>query len=229
MTTRLYLVRHGENRANLTKEFSSRKVDYPLTAKGQLQAQQTAEFFAAKTIAAVYTSPLKRARETAEIIAARLGLPARVEESYREVDVGEMEGRPPNAADWAVHDQIIWGWLNGNPDRAFPGGDNYWTLWNRFCQGIVQAACGHASQDVVIVSHGGIISTSLPRLCPGVTPDWVWEQANPNCSVTEIQVDANGGQPVGKLIAWASCTHLSGEAAEFVSAYPLPGDFDPGN
>ncbi len=38
---RLFLVRHGENPANLTKEFSYRKVDYPLTKKGQLQARQT--------------------------------------------------------------------------------------------------------------------------------------------------------------------------------------------
>jgi broad specificity phosphatase PhoE len=37
--TRVYLVRHGENKANITKEFSSRKVDYPLTPKGRLQAE----------------------------------------------------------------------------------------------------------------------------------------------------------------------------------------------
>jgi broad specificity phosphatase PhoE len=63
---RLYLVRHGENRANLTKEFSSRLVDYPLTAKGVLQAQQTADYFQQRAgaggIDAVYSSPLKRSR-----------------------------------------------------------------------------------------------------------------------------------------------------------------------
>lgn len=37
----IYLVRHGENKANLTKEFSYKKVDYPLTPKGVIQAQQT--------------------------------------------------------------------------------------------------------------------------------------------------------------------------------------------
>ena len=35
---RVYLVRHGENLAHLTKEFSYRKVDYPLTPKGVMQA-----------------------------------------------------------------------------------------------------------------------------------------------------------------------------------------------
>ena len=40
---RVFLIRHGENQANLTKEFSYRLVDYPLNAKGILQARQTAE------------------------------------------------------------------------------------------------------------------------------------------------------------------------------------------
>ena len=57
----IYLVRHGENRANLTKEFSYKVVDYSLTPKGALQAQQTAQFFQDKQIHEVYTSPLKRA------------------------------------------------------------------------------------------------------------------------------------------------------------------------
>jgi len=228
MATRLYLVRHGENRANLTKEFSSRKVDYPLTIKGQLQARQTAEFFVGKDIAAVYTSPLKRAQETAEVISGRLGIQAIVKENYREVDVGEMEGRPPNAADWALHDQILWGWMNGSPERLFPGGDNYWSLWDRFYQGMLQVANDHPGQNVIIVAHGGIFFTCLPRLCPEVTPEWLWEQTNPNCSVSEILVgqEDGDGHLSGKLVTWASCTHLSGEAADFVSAYPVPGDLD---
>ena len=68
MLNRLYLVRHGENMANLTKEFSYRHVDYSLTPKGVLQAQQTAAYFTDKHIHEIYTSPLKRAVETADII-----------------------------------------------------------------------------------------------------------------------------------------------------------------
>ena len=33
--TKLYLVRHGENLANITKEFSYRAVDYPADAQGR--------------------------------------------------------------------------------------------------------------------------------------------------------------------------------------------------
>ena len=46
-TNTIYLVRHGENTANITKEFSYKLVDYSLTAKGVQQAEQTAEYFKA--------------------------------------------------------------------------------------------------------------------------------------------------------------------------------------
>ena len=37
---RLFLLRHGENQANLTTEFSCWKIDYPLNEKGRQQAWQ---------------------------------------------------------------------------------------------------------------------------------------------------------------------------------------------
>ena len=111
---RVYLVRHGENRANLTKEFSYLKVDYPLTPKGRLQSVQTAQVFAQKPIDAIYSSPLKRAFETAEIIAARLGLGVVPMENFREVNVGHLEGSSPTAEVWAQHNRVIKDWYNGN-------------------------------------------------------------------------------------------------------------------
>ena len=133
---RLYLLRHAENRANLTKEFSSRKVDYPLTAKGELQAQQTAQYFLDKEIEAIYASPLKRARQTAEIIAAPLHLPVTVMENFREVDVGDLENGPPSAEKWDYHNALIMDWMNGHPERRFPGGEDYFDLWGRMRDGL---------------------------------------------------------------------------------------------
>src|SRR5579872_6100860 len=95
-TNTLYLVRHGENLANITKEFSYKLVDYPLTPKGVLQAEQTAAFFLNTIpLMAAFASPLKRARETAEIIARAQNLSVTVLEEFREVNVGDMEQRPP--------------------------------------------------------------------------------------------------------------------------------------
>ncbi len=89
---RFLLVRHAENPANLTHEFSYKKIDYPLTEKGRLQAQQTAEHLQHQPVTSVYASPLKRTVETAEIIAQPHGLSVRVLEQFREVNIGDLEG-----------------------------------------------------------------------------------------------------------------------------------------
>src|SRR6476620_4584791 len=107
--TRLYLVRHGENLANITKEFSYRAVDYPLTPKGVLQAEQTAEYFVNRDVDAIYTSPLLRARQTAEILARRIVVPVHLREELREISVGSLEGAstPEN---WALYHRISAAW-----------------------------------------------------------------------------------------------------------------------
>jgi len=224
---RLFLVRHGENLANLTKELSSRRVDYSLTAKGVLQAEQTAGHLLAADeagragygIRAVYSSPLKRARETAEIIASHLGLSVVVMDNFREIDVGDMELQPPSLELWAVHNRIIEGWFRGQVDRAFPNGDNYITLCSRMRAGIEQIIAGKDGQSLIVVGHGGIFTVTLPDLCRGVDLSYLRTE-NHNCSISEIEMEWRDGQLEGRLITWASYAHLHGSAADLVSGLP---------
>jgi broad specificity phosphatase PhoE len=65
---KLELIRHGENKANITREFSCKTVDYPLTEKGKIQAKQTAEALANLKMDKIVSSPLLRAKQTAEAI-----------------------------------------------------------------------------------------------------------------------------------------------------------------
>lgn len=219
---RLYLLRHAENRANITKEFSSRKVDYPLTAKGVLQAQQTAQFFLDKKIDAIYTSPLKRASQTAEIIAAQLSLPVTVMENFREIDVGDLEDGPPSAEKWDFHNNLIIGWLNGHPERRFPGGDNYYDLWGRMRNGLQAILANWKQGNVLVVGHGGIFTFTLLEYCPEVDRHWLFRQGNPNCSISELLLEGKDDGFHGQLVSWADASHLSGEAAQLVS--PLPDE-----
>jgi broad specificity phosphatase PhoE len=222
----LYLLRHAENRANITKEFSSRKVDYPLTSKGELQAQQTAQFFLAKEIDAIYASPLKRARQTAEIIAARLHLPVIVMENFREVDVGELEDGPPSAEKWEFHNALIMEWMNGHPERRFPGGENYCELWGRMRSGLQAILASWVQGNILVVAHGGIFSFTLLEYCPQVDRQWLFHHDNPNCSISEVMLEEKAGKLHGELVSWADASHLSGEAARLVSALPDEESFN---
>ncbi|MGE5263835.1 MAG: histidine phosphatase family protein [Acidobacteriota bacterium] len=216
---RLYLVRHAENPANLTKEFSYRRVDLSLTPKGVLQAKQTAEWFKGKTIHAIYSSPLKRAAETAGILAAESGLPVEVMEDLREVNVGDLEGQPVTPELWAYHDSIVADWLGGKPERRFPNGEDYAMLWKRTQAAFGKIVAGRRAENIIVVGHGGMFSFTLKDLCPGVDLNLLRATENHNCSITEIEIESRHGRLNGQLIAWARCDHLHGPAAELVSGF----------
>ena len=214
---RFLLVRHAENRANLTKEFSYKKVDYSLTEKGRLQAKQTAQHLSSQQIVSVYTSPLKRTVETTEIIAASHGLPVQVLEEFREVNIGDLEGTEDLDAGWASHRSIINQWYAGRSSVRFPGGEDYETLLNRMAAGYQQVLEQNGDGVHIIVAHGGVFNLALPGICPDVTLEWLRDRPIMNCSITEV-VFENSGQ--GRLAAYASYGHLYGEAAKLVSGVP---------
>lgn len=216
----IYLVRHGENIANLTRQFSCKHVDYSLTPKGILQAQQTGEFFKDKQIDEIYASPMKRARETASIIGQALDLPVTIIEKFREVNVGDLEFQPPTDENWDLHHRIAAGWHNGQPDVSFPQGENYFGLLKRMQDGLLEATRDKEGKNIVIVGHSGIFTFTINDICPGADMEALRRQGSHNCSVTEIELDINAGKPVGQLKGWALCTHLSGEATQLVQVAP---------
>lgn len=205
----LYLVRHGENWANITQEFSYRKVDYSLTAKGVIQARQTAEFFRDKAIHEIYSSPLKRARETAEIIVRALGLEVAIVEHLREINVGALEGQPPNTENWAYHDRIIEDWYERRHDTAFRDGEDYWTLLARTRGALAQILEGKSGRNIVVVGHGGMFSFTIKDLCREVDIRRLRQVAKRNCSITELAARWRDGVLEAELRGWAACAHLS--------------------
>jgi broad specificity phosphatase PhoE len=214
----IYLVRHGENPANLTREFSYRRVDYPLTEKGVLQAQQTAEYLRSAGVDALYTSPLRRAAQTAAIIGVDLGLPVTEIEELREVNVGWLEELPPTDESWALHDAVVDEWRAGRHEVTFPSGEDYHTLLARMRAALRQALAGREGQRIVLVGHGGIFTSTLPAICHGLDAGDPTYWHSYNCSITEIRMELVDGEPLGDLVRFADCAHLTGAAARVVPA-----------
>ncbi len=181
----IYLVRHGENPANITYEFTYKKVDYSLTLKGILQAQQTSEYFIGRDIHEIYASPLKRAKETAEIIAQPLHLPVTIMEQFREINVGDLEEMPPTKENWKIHDRIVEAWFEGKHNVPFPGGEDYNSLLSRLRNGLLMVTANKTGKHIVIVGHAGIFTRTIQDICPDVDIQKVLRNPNYNCSITE--------------------------------------------
>ncbi len=218
MTTRntntVYLIRHGENPANLTHDFSYKRVDFSLTAKGILQAEQTADYFKSQAPDEIYASPLKRARETAEIIARPFDLPVTLMENFREVNVGFLEGQPPTVENWNFHNRIIKDWVDGRRDVSFPGGENHFQLVRRMTSGLWEITHKKTDKRIIVVGHGGIFTWTLKCICPDVDMNMLMQVPSHNCSITEIELTTDADNVFGVLKAWASWSHLHGEAAQ---------------
>lgn len=204
MTQRLFLVRHGENPANVTGEFSHRVVDYSLNERGRRQAALAASALATQPLAAVYSSPLRRAYETAEAIAAPHRLPIIVLEELRELNVGELEASPPTKEAWEFHDSIIMAWIQGQIELPFPGGENFITLRERMHRALRRiAADGHPT--AAVIGHGGIFGATLATYCEVPDIKSLWH--NPNCAISEVLLHPSP-EPRGTLVRWAACDHL---------------------
>ncbi len=219
-TNRLYLLRHGENPANLNKVFSNRLVDQSLTEKGVLQAQQTADYFVGQGLDAVYSSPLKRAAQTAGIIARRQGLSVTILEAFREIDVGSLEGRPATPADWDFHARMMHAWFDGDHEAAFPEGESYHDLWARMNDGLLAATAGRSGQKILVVGHGGIMTITLKDLCPDLDIAWLRTTLWDNCAFAEVELARQDGRLSGRLLSWNQHDHLHGTAAELVPGVP---------
>ena len=220
MTNTIFLVRHAENRANITKEFSHHRVDYSLTAKGILQAQQTAERMRSLAVDEIYSSPLKRAAQTAGIIGGVCGLPVTVVEAFRETSTGVMEDHPATMDDWRYHNDILKAWYDGKPAVRFPGGEDYLSLLSRARSGFAQVLAGKESRRVVIVGHGGMFATTLKDICDNVDVAWLRHADAANCSITQLEVMMVDGEPRGHMVTWADSSHLHGWAAALVPGIP---------
>jgi 2,3-bisphosphoglycerate-dependent phosphoglycerate mutase len=217
---RVFFVRHGEGVDNTNRKFSYKRIDCPLTERGRLQASMTADYMAGKQIDEVFSSPMKRAHETALIIAERLGMEVTVFEGFREVNVGDLEGKDFSAETWSQYHHVVGEWFAGNRSAMFPGGEDYHALWDRTYSAFVQMVNGKTNKNIVLAGHSGIFIATLKDLCPELDINWLQNAEIYNCSVTEMEIDLVGGKLSGRLIDWANYGHMSGEALTRLPGIP---------
>lgn len=181
---RLILVRHGESRGNRQRIFAVSPHDLPLTELGYDQAKAAARRIAAMfRPSLVVTSAYVRASETARVIAETLAVPLQVEPDLHEREVGAHRGRSYDSLAQAPDYDAIrpWAW---QPE----GGESYEEVQNRVAPIMDRIAAAHRQDDVVLVSHGGVMVT----LWAHAAGDWRDAHVPANCGIVLIEHAAGG-------------------------------------
>jgi broad specificity phosphatase PhoE len=205
----IYLIRHGENRANITREFSCKNIDYPLTERGRRQAQATAIHLCDKNICSIFSSPLKRAMETGQIIGKKLNLSVTPIENFSEINVGDLEGHPTED-NWKLHDRILEDWRAGRHNSRFPEGEDYLEVLDRIQIGFAKVLRASGTCDnLAIITHGGILLATISDICEDAKIRDL--RSLRNCSITTLEAAERSQNAIaGKLISWHYCEHLNG-------------------
>jgi probable phosphoglycerate mutase len=187
---KLYFIRHGRQNSGLCN------VNVPLDDAGIRQAELVAKRLKLYNIEKLYCSHLIRARETAEIIGKDLELVPIVEEDFREISFGDMEGLDGAQIKEKFGDFLVER-SKAKEDIPNPGGESGEDVFNRampLIRRIIEEAKLDNQKNIAIVSHGGLIRSVVAgvleapfakKLCIGKDLE--------NCSITQIDFDEETG------------------------------------
>ena len=181
---RLLLARHGQSVSNAIRRFQGAQ-DVALSPLGMRQAEALGQAVSRRAIAHVYVSPFERARDTAAIALAGLGLPLTVVDDLRELSLGEWEGCTVEEIRTRPGDPYA-RWVLNPVQCPPPGGEPLADVQARVLRAVERITAAHPNgDDVLIVSHGGVISALLAH-CFGLPLSSIWRIAVANCSLSEI-------------------------------------------
>lgn len=161
---RLWLIRHGQTDWNAAGRIQGQSPT-ELNAEGRREARDLSVILARtpRRFAACYASDLPRATQTAEILAAPHRLIVTPESALRERTFGPLEGAWPTEIR-AARAQASLGHSGDLADwTGMPGVESNDSLWQRSSAALRAISQRHADQDVLVVTHGGVIARILYR------------------------------------------------------------------
>lgn len=155
---KFYLVRHGQTEWNHSHRFQG-WVDIELDSIGLIQAKMLSNHFKSIRLDFIYTSDLKRALKTAQIIQMTHECPMRLSSEFREMNVGNWEGKTWEEIKVEYADQ-----LSVTEEKLIgltvSGGESLIDFQHRIIEAFMPLL-DRKHEHVLIVTHGGVIRVLL--------------------------------------------------------------------
>lgn len=207
--TRFCVIRHGETEWNAELRIQGHR-DMPLNDLGREQARAVAVRLKGHSFAAAYCSDLIRARQTAQPLVAALGVALQLESGLRERNFGCCEGRTVDEIE-AGDAVIAQGFCSRQPDYVLPGGESLLQHLARIEASFSRMARRHPGQDVLVVTHGGVLDL-IYRRAHGVPLEKARDFPLPNASINWLTIDGD----CWRIETWGATDHLGGRVPRAV-------------
>ena len=170
---KIHLIRHGLTQHNLDGIYSGRN-DTPLCPDGKNQLLEMKENYTYPKADFVFTSPLARCKETARLLYPDIN-PIEIE-ALTEYNFGEFEG---HTAEYLHEKQPLFDrWLKGDQNIKPPFGESNEEFAERVCSCFIKIVDGilkTGTDNVAIITHGGVISTLMANFAipEGSVSEWL--------------------------------------------------------
>ena len=207
---RLYLIRHSEVEGAAAGRLLGR-TDIRLSERGEEQSRQLAEFLSRGQLEHVCCSDLRRARTMADIIAKRSNLEVEESSAWREIDMGEWEGRTMTS----LHDgspELVAQLFNDPSSFVYPNGESFAVFTARVRGAVDQLLTTHDSSNIALITHGGVCRVIVGDALGMPAQNWLRLAQDYGCVNV---VDWYDGNPTIKLLN-GLMTHGNSEADLFV-------------
>lgn len=202
--TRFCLVRHGETDWNIERRLQG-QIDTQLNDTGRQQAEALGRALAGtgRRFAALYASDLQRTRQTADAISRCMRLDARPEPALRERHFGCFQGMTFPEAEQKMPEDFR-RFRSRDPAYVPADGESLAMFQLRVRSFLETAAARHPGEDVLIVSHGGVLDIAY-RLARQLPLSRARDFPIPNAALNWISRQGDSWQ----LDSWADQSHLS--------------------
>ena len=158
MTTRVWLIRHGEPAGVRGRCYG--KLDIGLSAGGRAQMERVAACLQSEPIDVIYASPRVRTMESARILDVRHKCGCREEAGLCEIDFGDFEGLTYDEI--AVrYPELYRQWMDSPTSVQFPNGESFAAMRLRVLRAFEGILKRHEGGTLAIVTHGGVIRILL--------------------------------------------------------------------
>jgi broad specificity phosphatase PhoE len=185
----IYFVRHGQTDWNKALRWQGGGSDVELNATGHEQAHKVRDWFVGQGIqpAAILSSPMKRAQATAERIASAFELAVEPEPAFREVALGDYEGKLTEELRTRYGEQFDI-WLKSYHLTAPPGGESLEQAIDRMRPALLAHIKQYGDQTIV-VAHQAILMGMKAALSGDLSPQTLasYKQANYEIDVWDVE------------------------------------------